>query len=283
MRNSSKKEKLYAVIGLGRFGFALAKRLAESGKDLIVIDKSETVINDAVAFTDNAYLMADLSKENLRNVGIQNCDTVIIGIGGNLAVSILTSMIVLQLGVPHVIAKALTEEQGSVLEKIGAEVIYPEREMGIRLANRLLAPRYGVHCPERRYQHYRNFHSRICTGDDCTGNECAAAVRAEHHRIEAWRRSDCKHHAADRSAGTGYSGSGGQTRSGEPVRKRFAELEDQKGIGGSRYAKRQRSESQGLLWKNRSGTAEAETDQGHFPERWERIEKRLREKDRGDD
>ena len=141
MRNSSKKEKLYAVIGLGRFGFALAKRLAESGKDLIVIDKSETVINDAVAFTDNAYLMADLSKENLRNVGIQNCDTVIIGIGGNLAVSILTSMIVLQLGVPHVIAKALTEEQGSVLEKIGAEVIYPEREMGIRLANRLLAPR----------------------------------------------------------------------------------------------------------------------------------------------
>lgn len=99
------------------------------------------MINDAVAFTDNAYLMADLSKENLRNVGIQNCDTVIIGIGGNLAVSILTSMIVLQLGVPHVIAKALTEEQGSVLEKIGAEVIYPEREMGIRLANRLLAPR----------------------------------------------------------------------------------------------------------------------------------------------
>ena len=141
MRNSSKKEKLYAVIGLGRFGFALAKRLAESGKDLIVIDQSETVINDAVAFTDNAYLMADLSRENLRNVGIQNCDTVIIGIGGDLAVSILTTMIVLQLGVPHVIAKALTEEQGSVLEKIGAEVVYPEREMGIRLANRLLAPR----------------------------------------------------------------------------------------------------------------------------------------------
>ena len=141
MRNSSKKEKLYAVIGLGRFGFALAKRLAESGKDLIVIDQSETVINDAVAFTDNAYLMADLSRENLRNVGIQNCDTVIIGIGGDLAVSILSTMIVLQLGVPHVIAKALTEEQGSVLEKIGAEVVYPEREMGIRLANRLLAPR----------------------------------------------------------------------------------------------------------------------------------------------
>ena len=141
MKHNEKKEKLYAVIGLGRFGFALAKRLAESGKDLIVIDRNENVINDAIAFTDNAYVISDLSKENLRNVGIQNCDTVIVGIGGDVAVSILTTMIVLQLNVPHVIAKALSEEQGSVLEKLGADVIYPEREMGIRLANRLLAPR----------------------------------------------------------------------------------------------------------------------------------------------
>ena len=141
MRNSSKQEKLYAVIGLGRFGFSLAKWLAEAGKDLIVIDCKETVINDAVAFTDNAYVMTDLSKENLRNVGIQNCDTVIVGIGSDFAVSVLTTMIVLQMQVPHVIAKALTEEQGSVLDKLGAEVVYPEREMGIRLANRLLAPR----------------------------------------------------------------------------------------------------------------------------------------------
>ena len=141
MKHNEKKEKLYAVIGLGRFGFALAKRLAESGKDLIVIDCNENVINDAIAFTDNAYVISDLSKENLRNVGIQNCDTVIVGIGGDVAVSILTTMIILQLNVPHVIAKALSEEQGSVLEKLGADVIYPEREMGIRLANRLLAPR----------------------------------------------------------------------------------------------------------------------------------------------
>ncbi len=141
IKHNEKKEKLYAVIGLGRFGFALAKRLAESGKDLIVIDCNENVINDAIAFTDNAYVISDLSKENLRNVGIQNCDTVIVGIGGDVAVSILTTMIILQLNVPHVIAKALSEEQGSVLEKLGADVIYPEREMGIRLANRLLAPR----------------------------------------------------------------------------------------------------------------------------------------------
>ena len=70
MRNNAKKEKLYAVIGLGRFGFSLAKRLAEAGKDLIVIDRKETVIYDAVTFMDNAYMMTDLSMENLRYVGI---------------------------------------------------------------------------------------------------------------------------------------------------------------------------------------------------------------------
>lgn len=140
-KKSTAKDKLYAVIGLGRFGFALAKRLAEAGKELIVIDRKEAVINDAISFTDNAYLINDLSKENLRNVGIQNCDTVIVGIGGQIDTSILTTLTVLQLGVPHVIAKAVSAEQGCVLEKLGAEVIYPERDMGIRLANRLLAPR----------------------------------------------------------------------------------------------------------------------------------------------
>lgn len=141
LKKSVTKDELYAVIGLGRFGFSLAKRLAEAGKDLIVIDKKESVINDAITFTDNAYFASDLSKDNLRNMGIQNCDTVIVGIGGQIDVSILTTLTVLQLGVPRVIAKATSEEQGCVLEKLGAEVIYPERDMGIRLANRLLEPR----------------------------------------------------------------------------------------------------------------------------------------------
>ena len=63
------------------------------------------------------------------------------GIGGKIDVSILTTLTVIQLGVPRVIAKANSVEQGCVLEKLGAEVIYPERDMGVRLANRLLAPR----------------------------------------------------------------------------------------------------------------------------------------------
>lgn len=141
VRRTKEKENMYAVIGLGRFGFALAQRLAESGAELIVVDKEESVINDATAFTDNAFLVNELTRENLSNIGIQNCDTVIVGIGGKIDVSILTTLTVIQLGVPRVIAKANSVEQGCVLEKLGAEVIYPERDMGVRLANRLLAPR----------------------------------------------------------------------------------------------------------------------------------------------
>jgi trk system potassium uptake protein TrkA len=140
-RKDTEKDKVYAVIGLGRFGFALAKRLAELGKELIVVDQNEAVINDAISFTENAYIASDLSRENLRDMGIQNCDTVVVGIGGQIDISILITLTVIQLGVPHVIAKATSVEHGCVLEKLGAEVIYPERDMGIRLANHLVAPR----------------------------------------------------------------------------------------------------------------------------------------------
>lgn len=140
LKRNKTKDEVYAVIGIGRFGFALAQRLAEAGKELIVVDKQEQVINAATAFTDNAFLVSELTKETMKKIGIQNCDVVIVGMGGTIDVSILVTLNVLQLGVKRVIAKATSVEQGCVLEKLGAEVVYPERDMGIRLANRLLAP-----------------------------------------------------------------------------------------------------------------------------------------------
>ena len=131
---------LYGIIGLGRFGYALAQTLSESGKDLIIIDENESKINSAAAFTDHAYVVQELSKENFRKVGIDNCDVVIICIGERIDTCILATLNVIQLGVKRVIAKATSAEQGCVLELLGAEVVYPERDMAIRLANRLLAP-----------------------------------------------------------------------------------------------------------------------------------------------
>lgn len=131
----------FGIIGLGRFGFALAETLSEAGKEIMVLDKNENKIRQIRNYTDNAFVVYDLNKETLEETGIQNCGTVIICIGEKIDVSILTTLNVISMDVPRVIAKAISKEQGNVLEKIGAEVIYPEHDMAVRLANRLISSR----------------------------------------------------------------------------------------------------------------------------------------------
>lgn len=137
--NAHKSTIEFGVIGLGRFGFALAKTLAEAGKDVLVIDNNESKIKQIRHLTDDAFLVGPLDKETLEDAGIQNCETVIVCIGENIDVSILTTLNVISMGVPRVIAKAISFEQGSVLEKIGAEVVYPESDMAVKLANSLIS------------------------------------------------------------------------------------------------------------------------------------------------
>ncbi len=129
----------FGIIGLGRFGFALAKTLADAGREVLVIDNNESKIKQIRNITENAFVVGPLDKESLEDAGIQNCGTVIVCIGEKVDVSILTTLNVISMGVPRVIAKAFSYEQGLILEKIGAEVIYPENDMAIRLANRLLS------------------------------------------------------------------------------------------------------------------------------------------------
>lgn len=134
-----KKTASYGVIGLGRFGLALARTLAEAGKDVLVIDNNEAKIRDVRRYTESAFVAKDLSKETLEEAGIHNCDTVIVCIGEKIDVSILTTLNVVSLGVPNVIAKAISYEQGKVLEKIGANVVYPEHDSAVRLAKKLVS------------------------------------------------------------------------------------------------------------------------------------------------
>ena len=140
MRRKKKSEEIYGVIGLGRFGFNLAKNLAEAGKEVIALDNNEKKVKDISQYTDNAFVIENLTKEALSEAGIQNCDTVIVGIGEKMDVGILATLNVIQLGVKKVIAKSTSVEQGCVLEKLGAEVIYPEKDMALRLAKRLISP-----------------------------------------------------------------------------------------------------------------------------------------------
>ncbi|WP_066715714.1 potassium channel family protein [Clostridium sp. Marseille-P299] len=128
----------YGVVGLGRFGSALAKTLAEAGKEVIVVDNNESKVKQIRNVVTEAFVVGTLDKENLEETGIQNCQTVIVCIGTAIDTSILTTLNLISMGVPRVIAKAISIDQGSVLEKIGAEVVYPEIDMAVRLANRLV-------------------------------------------------------------------------------------------------------------------------------------------------
>ncbi len=138
-KKKSNKAMSFGVIGLGRFGTALAITLAEAGNEVIVIDKDESKLKRLRQYTEYAYVAEDLSEETLSEAGIQNCDVVIVCIGEKIDTSILTTMHVVELGVPRVIAKALSPDQGAILQKIGAEVVYPERDMALRVGKRLIS------------------------------------------------------------------------------------------------------------------------------------------------
>ena len=130
---------LFGVIGLGRFGSALARTLAEAGKEVIAVDCDEQKVKAIRKYTDYAFVVDDLSEEALTEVGIQNCGTVGICIGEQIDISILTTMLVTKLGVPHVISKAASEVHGEVLKRLGAEVVYPEADMAVRIGKRLIS------------------------------------------------------------------------------------------------------------------------------------------------
>ncbi len=133
------QKNTYGIIGLGRFGYALALELATSDADFIVLDRDEEKIRELREYTENAFIVKNLEKKTLEETGIQNCDIVVLCIGEQLDTSILTTLNLVSLGVPHVIAKARSAEHGEILEKLGAEVVYPERDIAIRLAHRLEA------------------------------------------------------------------------------------------------------------------------------------------------
>ncbi|MCF0245701.1 MAG: TrkA family potassium uptake protein [Ileibacterium sp.] len=127
----------YAVIGLGRFGTAVAETLAEYGLDLIVVDKDEDRVRDMRRLTENAYVVNTIDQKVLEEIGVADCTVAIVCIGSAMDVNILTTLYCINMKVPRVIAKANSLDQGQILEKLGAEVVYPERDMGFRLGNQL--------------------------------------------------------------------------------------------------------------------------------------------------
>lgn len=131
----------FAIIGLGSFGFNVAKSLYEKGHEVLAIDNDRDKIDAAKSFSSHAVLMDSADKETLEAVGIQDMDVVVVSLGPQMEASILTVLHLHELGVKRIVAKALTEDHAKILEAVGAnEVIYPEKDMAIRTALKLTSP-----------------------------------------------------------------------------------------------------------------------------------------------
>ncbi len=131
------KRSGYGIIGLGRFGLALSRKLAQAGKDVLVIDESENNLRLIRDDVPESYLVGTITREALEETGIANCEVVIICIT-KIDVSVLTAYNVIDMGVPRVLAKAASKEHGAILEKLGAETVHPETETANRVAAMLL-------------------------------------------------------------------------------------------------------------------------------------------------
>ncbi|MDF2533784.1 MAG: TrkA family potassium uptake protein [Clostridia bacterium] len=132
--------KQFVVIGIGRFGSALAKRLCELGHEVLAIDTDEDEIQKISEKVTHA-VTADASDEGvLKSLGVRNFDVAVVAIGSDIQASIITTLMLKDLGVKYVVAKAQNDVHAKVLYKIGADrVVFPERDMGERVAHNLIA------------------------------------------------------------------------------------------------------------------------------------------------
>lgn len=138
MKKQQTGAKSFGVIGLGRFGSALVKTLTEAGQEVIALDRDEQCVREARKYTDFAFVAESLTQDVLEDAGIQNCDTVAVCIGEKIDTSIITTMLVIKMGIPNVISKATTAEHGEVLRQLGATVVYPESDMAVWVGKRLI-------------------------------------------------------------------------------------------------------------------------------------------------
>lgn len=132
----------YAVFGLGRYGWAVAKELVNSGKDVLAVDINEDIVNAASAEIPYCKCADVTDSEVIKQLGIANVDVVIIAMATNLEACVMATMLCKEIGVQTVIAKCANEMNRKILSKVGADrVVFPEYESGIRLAKNLVS--YG--------------------------------------------------------------------------------------------------------------------------------------------
>lgn len=131
----------FAIIGLGRFGMRLATSLADAGVEVIAVDRSRELVEQVKDRVTLAVCLDATDEEALRAQGIDKVDVAVVGIGAGFEESVLSTVILKQIGVPRVISRATTGIRAQILSRVGADdIANPERESADRWRTRLLAP-----------------------------------------------------------------------------------------------------------------------------------------------
>lgn len=131
----------FVIIGLGRFGSSLGRELIQLGYEVLGVDRDEELVQEMSNVLTHVVVADATEEEVLRSVGARNFDCGVVAIGDDIQASILATILLKDLGVKKVVAKAVSDLHGRVLERVGVDrVIYPERDMGIRVAHQLVSP-----------------------------------------------------------------------------------------------------------------------------------------------
>jgi len=133
--------KRFAVIGLGNFGFHAAKALYEDGNEVVAIDTDKARVQYIDPFCTEALVLDSTDKEALKTLGLEDMDGVIVSTGTKISTSILICLYLQEIGVKKILAKALDDDHGKILRRVGAtEIIHPERDMAVRVSRGLSRP-----------------------------------------------------------------------------------------------------------------------------------------------
>lgn len=134
------KNKQFVVIGLGRFGMSVATTLSDAGYEVMAVDNNEETIQEISSVVTHAVEADVTDVDVLKSLGIKDFDVAVVGIGRDIQSSIMVTLLLKEIGIKYVIAKASSDLHVKVLEKLGADrIISPEQDMGIRIANTLMS------------------------------------------------------------------------------------------------------------------------------------------------
>jgi trk system potassium uptake protein TrkA len=134
--------KQFVVIGLGRFGSSIARALTEKNFEVLAMDRSDERVKEIEGIVSQAVVVDATDERALKELGIKEFDTAIVSIGENIEDSIMVTLLLKEFGVKQVIVKAHNELHAKILQKVGADrIIFPEKEMGERLAESLASPK----------------------------------------------------------------------------------------------------------------------------------------------